>query len=468
MIRTGMRIRARTAENTQIPRASRSRIALRYAALGFVVGCLFPAAAHLLDLSLSHGALSLQSIGDIHRRTPVHWITDAAPFALALVAWLLGARHGRHLLYRSELEDNVRRQTAALVSFAGDLKRKNAELRLASHIAQASRLQYEQMFQRLPIAGFTLDVEGRIEYWNHQAEELFGLGAADVVGRPPWDVLPFEAAPEEIREAVSAVLSGTAIQNRERTVQRPEGPSLRVVTNTFPLLDGRGAVTGAVATATDVTPLKVMQDQIARQLERIQSYASRLETSQIELVQANRALAELATRDGLTGLKNHRAFRERLEAEVAHAVTRNEPLTVLMLDVDHFKAYNDAHGHPAGDELLRRLAKILEEQCRPRDMVARYGGEEFACILPGTTEDEGRGIAERLRSAVERTDWPHRPMTISVGLAVASRVPASADALVQRADRALYCAKQRGRNRVCGLEWERVCIGADATLPSAT
>ncbi|MCB8932321.1 MAG: GGDEF domain-containing protein [Chthonomonadaceae bacterium] len=452
-----MKIGRRRTDN----RPLRTRTALRYAFVGFAVGCCFPLAANVLDASLSHTALDFDGLAAAHARRPLLWIVDCVPLVLALIAGLLGRVHWRHLLVRSELESNVRHQTTALISFAGDLKRKNAELRLASHIAQASRQQYEQMFQGLPIAGFTLDSEGRIEFWNRQAERLFGLTAQEASGRRPWDVLPFEAAPEEVRETVSAVLAGAAIQNRERTVRYSDGTTLSVLTNTFPLVDSKGAVFGAVTTATDVTQIREMRDQIAQQLERIRSYATKLERSQIELVEANRTLSELATRDGLTGLKNHRAFRERLEAELAHAITRHEPMTVLMLDVDHFKQYNDTFGHPAGDELLRQLAHLLVEHCRPRDMVARYGGEEFAFILPATTQEEGRAIAERLRSTVERSTWPNRSVTVSIGVAVSSAVPASGDALVQRADRALYCAKQQGRNRVCGLEWESVCVAMD-------
>lgn len=448
-----MKIGRKNTENGPSPNpvgAAVSGIALRHALIGLIIGCCFPIAANLLD---SH-APTTGSGG----HNAQHWLIDCVPIVLAWAAWRIGARYARHVELRSELETTLREQMAALVSFAGDLKRKNAELRLASNIAQTSRHQYEQMFKGLPIAGFTLDVEGKIEFWNRQAEELFGLPAREAIGRNPWEVLPFDVDPEEVRQVVQSVLGGAAVQGRERTVRTRDGSTRSVLTNTFPLLDSRGAVIGAVSTATDFTPIKSMQVQIARQLERIQSYASKLEGSQQELMQANRALSELATRDGLTGLKNHRAFCERLEAEVLHAVTRDEPMTVLMLDVDHFKRYNDMYGHPAGDELLRRLTGLLLDGCRPRDLVARYGGEEFAFVLPGTADTQGRVIAERIRAAVAEAEWPHAPVTVSIGVASTSKVLGSADALVQRADRALYCAKQRGRNRICGLEWDNACV----------
>jgi diguanylate cyclase (GGDEF)-like protein len=117
--------------------------------------------------------------------------------------------------------------------------------------------------------------------------------------------------------------------------------------------------------------------------------------------------------------------------------------------VDYFKRYNDGFGHLAGDEVLREVARLLETTCRGTDIVGRYGGEEFAIVLPHTAEDGARLIAERLRAAVETHEWPHAPITVSVGISTASAETADADEVLREADTALYLAKQGGRNRVC-------------------
>jgi diguanylate cyclase (GGDEF)-like protein len=117
--------------------------------------------------------------------------------------------------------------------------------------------------------------------------------------------------------------------------------------------------------------------------------------------------------------------------------------------VDYFKRYNDSFGHLPGDEVLRGVARLLETTCRTTDIVGRYGGEEFAIILPHTAEPGAREIAERLRAAVERHEWPNAPITVSVGIATASVETMDADEVLREADLALYTAKQGGRNRVC-------------------
>jgi diguanylate cyclase (GGDEF)-like protein len=166
-----------------------------------------------------------------------------------------------------------------------------------------------------------------------------------------------------------------------------------------------------------------------------------------QLKDANRQLESLATTDGLTGLKNRRAFQERLDEEFQRAARYQTPLSVVLLDVDHFKSYNDTYGHPAGDEVLRTLARLLQSACRETDIVARYGGEEFVALLPLTPAAQAMELAERMRSTLEQAAWPSRLITASLGVADNTRADNSA-ALVAQADAALYASKQAGRNRV--------------------
>ena len=160
----------------------------------------------------------------------------------------------------------------------------------------------------------------------------------------------------------------------------------------------------------------------------------------------------------MTGLHNYRFFIMRLKEEIARAKRNDSPLALLILDVDFFKNYNDALGHPAGDEILRQLSDILKAIVRDNDIVARYGGEEFAMILP-STDKKGAGIlANRLRKKIEKYKFPHQEiqpngtLTISIGIALYPENAIDRDDVVVAADRALYYAKERGRNRVVHFE----------------
>ncbi|RVT88455.1 diguanylate cyclase [Inhella crocodyli] len=171
-------------------------------------------------------------------------------------------------------------------------------------------------------------------------------------------------------------------------------------------------------------------------------------------------LRDLAFLDGLTGLHNRRAFDERLAAELRHAARDRTPLSLVMIDVDRFKRYNDHYGHLAGDDALRQVAAALRAgMLRPMDLVTRFGGEEFACVLPGTDLPGALAVAERLRAAVAALRMPHptsevQPhLSISLGVACTTQVPVlTPQALLAGADAALYQAKSAGRDRVQGFE----------------
>ena len=188
---------------------------------------------------------------------------------------------------------------------------------------------------------------------------------------------------------------------------------------------------------------------VARQFER---------TARTSFLESH-LIAELAERDALTGLKNRRVFDEHLEALWARAIAERCVLAVVLIDVDHFKAYNDFNGHQAGDRALRRVAQTLQAfVTRPGDLLARYGGEEFAAILLDMDGVEAEALAERMRRAVARLGLEHGGshsgvVTISAGVALVE--PSStrrSRGAVQLADQALYEAKTRGRNRVKVLD----------------
>jgi len=171
------------------------------------------------------------------------------------------------------------------------------------------------------------------------------------------------------------------------------------------------------------------------------------------LEEKNRQLAELANKDGLTGLYNHRTFQELLAKELSRAKRFNEFISLLFLDVDNFKRFNDTYGHLMGDQVLRSIAQVITKSVREMDTPARYGGEEFAVILPGADEDAARKIAERIRKAVEsivfKIEQEEVHVTVSIGVASfpGSKIQQPRD-LIECADQAVYAAKEKGRNRV--------------------
>ncbi len=164
----------------------------------------------------------------------------------------------------------------------------------------------------------------------------------------------------------------------------------------------------------------------------------------------------MAITDGLTELFNHRYFMKKLPEEVARARRYSHPLSLIMIDVDNFKLYNDTHGHPRGDEVLKLLAGLLEKSVRSIDIVARYGGEEFTIILSETGRDNAIIMAERIRKAVDEYSFPCEKtqpggkLTISLGVASldVDADTASGDGLLKKADNLLYMAKGTGRNKV--------------------
>jgi diguanylate cyclase (GGDEF)-like protein len=172
-----------------------------------------------------------------------------------------------------------------------------------------------------------------------------------------------------------------------------------------------------------------------------------------EVETARRALREVAIRDGLTNLYNRRFFAARLESEVARARSERAPLTVILIDVDHFKRINDLWGHAAGDAVLQRVADTLITYVHPYEMSARFGGEEFVALLPGASLADGTEIAERIREAIAHLSIPalgaHATphVTASLGVASLGPGPETASDLLRRADQAMYDAKARGRNR---------------------
>ena len=205
-----------------------------------------------------------------------------------------------------------------------------------------------------------------------------------------------------------------------------------------------------------------IQRRVVSGLERSASYAALALRNAWLLEQVQR----LAATDGLTKIANRRTFESTLEREIARATRSAEHVSLVMVDIDHFKSLNDTHGHQAGDEVLRNVAAALAIECRDFDTPARYGGEEFAVVLPGCGPDEAFGIAERLRAAVAAAPSVV-PITASAGVATFPGQAGDADTLVRAADDALYESKRAGRDRTTSSQGVPPEAQVDALLRRA-
>jgi diguanylate cyclase (GGDEF)-like protein/PAS domain S-box-containing protein len=353
---------------------------------------------------------------------------------------------GREVSFVHVTKVPIRDETGRVIGVQGVFEDVTAQRR-AEEALRESEARFHAFMDHSPAVAFIKDEQGRYVYANSLHERLFRVPLERLRGKTDFDFLPAEAA-WQVYENDLAVLAADRPGRLLESVPTPDGRSHDWLVIKFPFRDSGGRrMVGGVA--VDITERKDLERRLAEQLDVAHGLNAELEASRRELAQANARLAELVTTDELTGLHNRRRFGEAFRELLSFAARQGQPLSLVMLDVDQFKPYNDTYGHPAGDEVLRAIAAILRRNVRGHDVVARYGGEEFAVIQPATDASAGRVLAERLRAALESHAWPLRAVTASFG--VATTVPGAdvpLDALVRDADRALYHSKGAGRNRV--------------------
>jgi diguanylate cyclase (GGDEF)-like protein len=265
------------------------------------------------------------------------------------------------------------------------------------------------------------------------------IAASD--GAEAWSLLQHRRVQVILSDWMMPVMDGLELCRRIRS--RKDVPYTYVIVVTA--RSGSEDRLNALAAGVDDFMTKPLD---MRELEARLEIARRLLAVQEEMQKKNARLAELATIDPLTGLGNRLRLTEALANYTSLAARTGMPLSLIILDVDEFKRYNDTYGHPAGDEVLRVLSASLRENAREYDIVSRYGGEEFALLLPGTDVDAALCLAERIRAAIEQIPWVLRPITSSFGVATLSADAAGPAVLIQQADQALYHSKNHGRNRV--------------------
>jgi diguanylate cyclase (GGDEF)-like protein/PAS domain S-box-containing protein len=299
-----------------------------------------------------------------------------------------------------------------------------------------------RLMEYLVVPTFVIDAAGRVMIWNRACERLTGVAADEIVGTTDhWRAFHGEPKPcladlvlagryKDIKDVYASFtnvgFSDHGVSAENWCVMPAIGHRLYLAIDAGPIYDSHGHLTAVVETLRDITIQK----------------------------QAQIELEARASRDGLTGLLNRRSFDESLANEARRASRDHHPLSLLMVDIDCFKQYNDTYGHQKGDECLRRVADALNAALwRAGDAAARYGGEEFAVILPDTSRLGAAAVAERMRAAVIRLGIPHTAstasdrVTVSVGGATIDASTITADALLTAADAALYRAKHAGRNR---------------------
>ena len=282
-------------------------------------------------------------------------------------------------------------------------------------------------------------------YWEQDADMRFvntagvtdargGITPGAHIGKCRWE-LPHTEIVNQTWEQHKALLAARK-PFRDLLLRRTDidGEAHFVSVAGKAIFDGLGAFRGYQGVASDITARVRAEEALQR---------------------ANEQLGQLALHDPLTGLANRRKFAERFEYDMARSVRAHTPLSLLMIDIDHFKAINDQHGHLAGDGCLKALASLLTGSVRAVDLVARFGGEEFLVLLPEMSADQSLVAAERMRSQVQAHPVGNGEstvplaLTVSIGSATAAGSALTLEDLVARADEAVYRAKRAGRNQVC-------------------
>lgn len=334
-------------------------------------------------------------------------------------------------------------------------------------LTERQRLErrFELALESAPIAMLMVDAQGSIVLVNRQTELLFGYQRDELLGKPVALLMPSrlqtagECSDQAWGRTPCACLQTVGLQHNGQEMPVEVGTQEVLIDD--PL--GHSAPTRCLLTSiVDITERVRLAAYVRRAHEELEQ---RVQERTVQLEQANRdnetlladlrrqraELERLSREDPLTGLANRRDFDQQLRHEVQRSTRTGSPLTVAMLDLDHFKHINDRLGHTFGDAVLRAAAGLIRAQCREFDLVARYGGEEFALIMPGTDLEGASAVCERIRRSFQNHEWSTMQagllLTISAGL---SQWQPGVDmaTLLMQADAQLYEAKRLGRNRV--------------------
>lgn len=300
----------------------------------------------------------------------------------------------------------------------------------SSHTMEALQISEERFRSAFEFAAIGMALvapDGRWLQVNHALCELVGYTEQELL-QIDFQTISHPADLDSDLDYVQKLLAGTirSYQMEKRYIHK-DGRIVWILLSVSLLRDANGQALHFISQIQDITARKHLEE---------------------ELRAANARLETLASSDGLTGLKNYRAFSEQIIIEWQRARRHSLPLSLVMLDIDGFKRFNDSYGHPAGDRALSEIGRILQASARTSDCAARYGGEEFALILPHTDHAGAQVFAERLRISIEQAVWDKAALTASIGVATLGQEHQDCSDLIDAADQALYHSKAKGRNRV--------------------
>lgn len=303
------------------------------------------------------------------------------------------------------------------------------------------------MLDTLAEGAAIVDSDGRIVLANQSLARIVNKTDQQLLGRQlaelPWTPVKETSASDESAGEGALPWSETTgdVKCRGRMVKLRTDAGLRsLAVNASSILGGRGGVRGCLFTFDDVTGVEQKNQQLVEMVDQLGQAQQRVQKQ-------NEELRRLATRDPLTDCLNRRTFHEQVETFFALARRQQQPLSVIMVDIDHFKSVNDNHGHARGDEVLRGLAQVLSTQVRTSDVVCRYGGEEFCLLLPATDLEGATRLARKLCDAISAAKIADMAITASLGVSCTTLKADSALLLIDQADQALYNSKHAGRNR---------------------
>jgi diguanylate cyclase (GGDEF)-like protein/PAS domain S-box-containing protein len=290
---------------------------------------------------------------------------------------------------------------------------------------------------------FMFDQEGTYVYVNRAFAEGVNRKLDEIIHKRIWDVFQKDEADKRFA-VVRWVFENRETRIIEVRVPRTDGDRY-YITTVKPVLNADGNVTSVICISKEITERKRMEEELRHANEQLAAHLAEIES-------LHETLREQAIRDPLTGLYNLRFLAESMKREIAQALRDDVPLSVVLMDIDHFKKFNDTYGHKTGDEVLQALGKILSSHTRAGDIACRYGGEEFMIIMPSAHAAEAYKRAEQWREEFMSAQIIHKGQalsaTLSAGVATFPDHGATDDEIWRAADNALYKAKSAGRNCV--------------------
>lgn len=311
-----------------------------------------------------------------------------------------------------------------------------------------------------------LDSRGRIVHANQSFTQTTGCMFEQLIGKEasslPWteqtdsDTSSTSSEPSAGPDSppwVAVLQGGEPQRGRILSLASNETSPKTFSVSASPISDDQGNRKGAIASFEEISHLEQKKNELSIALQSL-----RLSSEKVR--EQNAVLERLATRDPLTNCFNRRALFEQFDALWNSTKRYGHTLATIMIDIDHFKAVNDTHGHSVGDQVLQKFAEVLKQCVRQTDVIARYGGEEFAILLPNTNIQNAVQLADRIREAVAACQFPQLSITASLGVSALCQQPDNPQNLLEQADRCLYIAKRTGRNRV--VRHDRIPTGSVA------